>query len=82
MSLTSLLPTLSVAFHPQFLNILYHRILTADTGLTNLGEVWTQFTRWIENIVSTITSSPILLIGLGIFVVGATIGLAQRLIRG
>lgn len=73
----AIINTLSIAA-PKALN----HLLTADSGLTNLGQVWTQFTTWIQNIVSTITASPILLIGLGIFVVGATIGLAQRLIRG
>ena len=73
----AIINTLSIAAPKAF-----GHLLTADTGLSNLGQVWTQFTTWIQNIVSTITSSPILLIGLGIFVVGATIGLAQRLIRG
>ena len=58
-------------------------LLTAGSGeLSNLGEVWTQFTTWMGNIVSTITQHPLLMVGLGIFAVGATIGLAQRLIRG
>ena len=56
--------------------------LDAATDLTNLGTVFTQITTWLSSIVSTITASPILLIGLGIFVVGAVIGLAYRLIRG
>ena len=56
--------------------------LDATTGLENLGTVFTQVTTWLTNIVTTITSSPILLMGLGIFVVGAVIGLAYRLIRG
>lgn len=50
--------------------------------LSNLGTVFTQITSWVTSIVSTITASPVLLIGLGIFVVGAIIGLAYRLIRG
>lgn len=55
---------------------------TADASLSNLGAVFTQITTWVQNIVSTITASPILMVGLGIFVVGAIIGLAYRLIRG
>lgn len=50
--------------------------------LTNLGTVFTQVTSWLGSIVDTITGAPILLVGLGIFVVGAVIGLAYRLIRG
>lgn len=53
-----------------------------DQGLTNLGTLFTQFTSWMTSIVSTITSSPILMLTLGVFVVGAVIGLAYRLIRG
>lgn len=56
--------------------------LTADTGMTNLGTLFTTITGWITSIVSTITSSPVLMLTLGIFVVGAVIGLAYRLIRG
>ena len=55
---------------------------TTDASLSNLGTVFTQITNWVQNIVSTITASPILMVGLGIFVVVAIIGLAYRLIRG
>ena len=55
---------------------------TSDAALSNLGTIFTQITTWVHNIVSTITASPILMVGLGIFVVGAIIGLAYRLIRG
>lgn len=55
---------------------------SANTDLANLGTTFTQITNWLRDIVSTITGSPVLLIGLGIFVVGAVIGLAYRLIRG
>lgn len=55
---------------------------STDSGMENLGTLFTQITGWITSIVSTITASPILLLGLGIFVVGAIIGLAYRLIRG
>lgn len=56
--------------------------LQATTDLENLGVVFTQLTSWLTSIVATITASPILLTGLGIFVVGGIIGLAYRLIRG
>lgn len=57
-------------------------MLNTTNELSNLGTLWTQITSWIGEVVSTITSHPLLMVGLGIFVVGATIGLAQRLIRG
>lgn len=53
-----------------------------DSGMTNLGTLFSEITGWVTSIVSTITSSPVLMLGLGIFVVGAVIGLAYRLIRG
>lgn len=53
-----------------------------DAGLTNLGTLFTQITGWVASLVSTITSSPILMLTLGVFIVGAVIGLAYRLIRG
>lgn len=54
----------------------------AATPIQNLGAVVSQIWTWISNGLTTITSSPILLIGLGIFVAGAIIGLVYRLIRG
>lgn len=56
--------------------------LTVDPGMGNLQTLFTDITGWIQSIVSTITSNPILMLTLGIFVVGAVIGLAYRLIRG
>ena len=55
---------------------------TASTALTGLGTLFTQFTTWMGTIVSTVTSegNEIMLIPIGIFVVGAAIGLASRLI--
>ena len=50
--------------------------------MENLATVFTQITTWVASIVETITASPVLMIGLGIFVVGAVIGLGYRLIRG
>lgn len=58
--------------------------LTAATGgdLTNLGTVFSQVLDWLGDILNTVTAAPILLVGLGIFVTGAVIGLVYRLIRG
>ena len=47
---------------------------------------WTMATRFfvtcLNDIVDVIVSYPIFLIGIGIFVTGAVIGLGYRLIRG
>ena len=51
-----------------------------STGLEALVTVFTQIMTWMTSLVSTITSQPLLLIPVGIFVVGAVIGLAKRLI--
>lgn len=55
---------------------------STDAGITNLRSLFTEITGWISSLVTTITSNPILMLTLGIFVVGAVIGLAYRLIRG
>lgn len=54
----------------------------AANGLTGLGELFTQFTTWMGNIVTTMTAdgNEIMLIPIGVGVVGAAIGLAKRLI--
>lgn len=53
---------------------------TSGGGLDNVGTVaeflWTQ----IGSVVTTIVSTPLLLIPVGIFVAGAAIGLAKRFI--
>ena len=50
--------------------------------MTSLATLFTQFTTWMTSIVSTMTASgnEIMLIPVGIAVVGASIGLAGRLI--
>lgn len=53
-----------------------------DAAMSNLSSVLTSIWGWITNGLSTITGNPILLLGLGIFVAGAVIGLVYRLIRG
>lgn len=50
------------------------------TQLDGLKAVFTQLTEWMSSLVTTIATSPLLLIPVGIFVVGAVIGLASRLI--
>lgn len=50
--------------------------------MAGLGTLFTTFTGWMTNIVTTMTTegNEIMLIPIGIFVVGAAIGLAGRLI--
>lgn len=50
------------------------------TGLESLQTIFTQIMTWMGSLVETIVNKPILLIPVGIFVVGAVIGLASRLI--
>lgn len=52
----------------------------STTGLTSLGSIFTQIMTWVGNLVTTIAGEPLLLLPVGIFVVGAVIGLAGRLI--
>lgn len=54
--------------------------LEGDAGLATLGTVYTQLMTWMATIVSTISSTPLLLLPVGIFVAGAMIGLAKRFI--
>lgn len=56
--------------------------IATSTPMQNLGSTVSQIWTWITGGLSTITGNPILLIGLGIFVAGAVIGLVYRLIRG
>lgn len=50
--------------------------------MSGIGTVFTQMTTWMGSIVSTMTAegNEIMLIPIGIFCVGAAIGLASRLI--
>ena len=50
--------------------------------MDNLTSVVTAIWGMITTGFATITSEPLLLIGLGIFVVGAVIGLVYRMMRG
>lgn len=49
-------------------------------ALTALGTVFTQLMAWIGDICTTIASTPLLLLPVGVFVAGAAIGLAKRFI--
>lgn len=49
-------------------------------AMATLGTIFTQIMTWVGDLVSTISSEPLLLLPVGIFVVGAVIGLASRLI--
>ena len=53
-----------------------------DTGMSGISTIVTSVTGWMGNIVSTMTAegNEIMLLSIGIFVVGAAIGLAGRLI--
>lgn len=53
---------------------------TISTGLEALGTIFTQVMTWVSTLVTTIASQPLLLLPVGIFCVGAVIGLAGRLI--
>lgn len=51
-------------------------------SMTSLGTIFTQLMTWVGSLLKTITAegNEILLIPVGIFVVGAVIGLCSRLI--
>lgn len=51
-------------------------------NLDGLTSVFTQLNAWISSLVTTIANNPLLLVSVGIFVCGAVIALAYRLIRG
>lgn len=53
---------------------------TLNTSLSTLGQIFTQIMTWVGSLVSTISNEPLLLLPVGIFMVGAVIGLAGRLI--
>jgi hypothetical protein len=56
--------------------------MEGGSSLTGLGTLFTTFTGWMTNIVTTMTASgnEIMLLPIGVFVVGSAIGLAGRLI--
>lgn len=54
--------------------------MAESTGLEALATIFTQIMSWMSSLVTTIVNTPLLLIPVGIFCVGAVIGLAKRLI--
>lgn len=56
--------------------------LEATGALANLKTAFTFVQEVFTGMVSTITAEPILLVPVSIFVAGAGIGLAMRMIRG
>lgn len=57
--------------------------LDAVSGdLTTLGTVVTQVLTWFGNALTTISTTPILLVGMGMYVVGGAIGLTRRALKG
>lgn len=52
----------------------------AATGMEQIGTVTAFIWKEIGDVVTTIVSTPLLLIPVGIFVAGACIGLAKRFI--
>lgn len=50
------------------------------TGLDALSTVYTQITSWMGTMVTTIVTTPLLLLPVGIFAAGAVIGLCKRFI--
>lgn len=57
-------------------------LLLEASALTNLKTAFDFITDVFSDMVTKILSEPILLLPVGIFVAGAGIGLAMRLIRG
>lgn len=53
-----------------------------NANLDSLTTVFGKILDWFISMVNTIAASPLLLVGVGIFVAGAVIGLARRLING
>ena len=58
------------------------QVAEVTANLDGLATVFTQLNTWISSLVTTIASNSLLLVSVGIFVCGAVIGLAYRLIRG
>ena len=48
--------------------------------METLATLFTQIMTWVTSLVTTISGQPLLLLPVGIFIVGAVIGLASRLI--
>lgn len=49
--------------------------------LNETGNIVTQLLTWVGNIASTIVETPLLFIGVGLFVMGAAVSFVRRLLR-
>lgn len=49
--------------------------------LQETGNIVTQLLTWVGNIASTIVETPLLFIGVGLFVMGAAVSFVRRLLR-
>lgn len=49
--------------------------------LASLATIVTKVLGWVSSVASTIVSTPILLLGVGFFVLGGAIGIFGRLLR-
>lgn len=54
--------------------------MTISTLLTNIGTIVTQILTWVGDVCSTITSTPLLYLSLGFFVIGGVCGLIGRML--
>lgn len=50
------------------------------TSLSTLVEVVTQLWTWFTDMAGDLLSTPLFLVGVGIFVIGACIGLVKRIL--
>lgn len=50
--------------------------------LTEIGGSVTQFITWVGDVGTAVVSTPILLVGEGVFLLGASVGLFKRLLKG
>lgn len=48
--------------------------------LTNIAEIVTQILTWVTSVCTTITSTPLLYLSLGFFVIGGVCGLIGRML--
>lgn len=55
---------------------------SSNAMVENVGTAVGLVTSQLEAMVTTIAGQPILLLGVGVWLVGAGVGLAKRLIRG
>lgn len=51
-----------------------------ESLLSSLASIVTQVVSWVSSVASTIVSTPILLLGVGFFVLGGAIGIFGRML--